>query len=135
MNRYPAWKYILIAVAIVAGLLYTLPNFFPEVPAVQVSTSKSTVRVDANTLATVESALKGGNIAYDGATLDPTGVKVRLADTDTQLRAKDVLQKRLGQDYIVALNLLSSSPQWLASINAPPYWMRFSRISERMSVV
>jgi len=70
MNRYPVWKYILIAVAVVAGLLYTLPNFFPEVPAVQVSTSKATVKVDASTLAAVESALKAANIPHDGATVE-----------------------------------------------------------------
>ena len=123
MNRYPLWKYILIAVALAAGLLYTLPNFFPEVPAVQVSTSKATLKIDATTLATVESALKAGNIPYNGAAVDSTGVKVRLADTDTQLRAKDALQKRLGEDYIVALNLLSSSPQWLASLGALPMYL------------
>jgi len=123
MNRYPAWKYVLIAVAIVIGFVYTLPNFFPEVPAVQVSTSKATVKVDAGTLATVESALKEAGVAHRGATVDATGVKVRLADTDTQLKAKDVLQKRLGDDYIVALNLISSSPQWLASIGALPMYL------------
>ena len=123
MNRYPVWKYALIAVALAVGLLYMLPNFFPEVPAVQVSTSKSTIKVDAGTLATVESALKAANIGYQGATLDITGVKVRLGDTDTQLKAKDVLQKRLGEDYIVALNLLSSSPQWLAQLGALPMYL------------
>jgi preprotein translocase subunit SecD len=123
MNRYPVWKYVLIAVAIAVGLLYMLPNFFPEVPAVQVSTSKATIKVDAGTLSTVETALKGANIAYENATLDATGVKVRLADTDTQLKAKDALQRRLGEDYIVALNLLSSSPQWLASLGALPMYL------------
>ncbi len=123
MNRYPAWKYILIAVAIVIGFVYTLPNFFPEVPAVQVSTSKATVKIDAGTLATVESALKEAGVAHRGATVDATGVKVRLADTDTQLKAKDALQKRLGDDYIVALNLISSSPQWLAAMGALPMYL------------
>ena len=123
MNRYPLWKYIVIAVALAVGVLYTLPNFFPEVPAVQVSTSRATIKVDASTLSTVEGALKGANIPYQGAALDATGVKVRLDDTDTQLKAKDVLQKRLGEDYIVALNLLSSSPQWLAAVGALPMYL------------
>jgi preprotein translocase subunit SecD len=123
MNRYPVWKYILIAVAIVIGLVYTLPNFFPEVPAVQVSTSKATVKVDAGTLATVEGALREAAIAHRGASLDATGVKVRFADPDTQLKAKDTLQRRLGEDYIVALNLISSSPQWLATIGALPMYL------------
>src|SRR5215831_14293900 len=123
MNRYPIWKYTLIAIALVIGIVYTLPNFFPEVPAVQVSTSKAGVKIDASTLSTVEDALKAANIAYRGETLDATGVKVRFADPDTQLKAKDVLQQKLGDNYIVALNLLSSSPRWLASIGALPMYL------------
>ena len=114
MNRYPLWKYLLIAVALVVGILYTLPNYFPEVPAVQVSTAKG--KPDTALLGMVEDALKAANIPYRGAALDPTGIKVRFADTDTQLKAKDVIQAKLGENYIVALNLLSSSPQWLTSI-------------------
>ena len=128
MNRYPLWKYVLIAVALVVGIVYTLPNFFPEVPAVQVSTSKASIQIDASTLRTVEDALKAANIAYRGATVDATGVKVRFADPDTQLKAKDVLQAKLNPDpnnpsYIVALNLLSSSPTWLAKIGALPMYL------------
>ena len=116
MNRYPAWKFVLIAIALVFGLIYTLPNFFPEVPAVQVSSSKSAVRIDNALMVSVEEALKGAGIAYRGAEMDPIGIKVRFADTDTQLKAKDVLQTKLGDNYIVALNLLSASPRWLAAI-------------------
>ncbi|HEY1460092.1 MAG TPA: protein translocase subunit SecD [Casimicrobiaceae bacterium] len=123
MNRYPLWKYSLIAIALVVAILYTLPNFFAEVPAVQVSTSKATIKIDSSTLQQVEDALKSGSIAYRGASVDPTGVKVRFADADTQLKAKDVLQQKLGDNYIVALNLLSSSPQWLASIGALPMYL------------
>ena len=123
MNRYPPWKYIVIGIALAVGLFYTVPNFFPEVPAVQVSSSKSGVKIDTALLATVEDALKGAGIAYRGDALDPTGVKVRFADADTQLKAKDVLQAKLGDNYIVALNLLSSSPRWLASIGALPMYL------------
>jgi len=123
MNRYPAWKYILIAIALVVGIFYTLPNFFPEVPAVQVSTSKSSVKIDAGTLQTVEDALKAANVSFDGALLDSNGVKVRLPDPDTQLKARDVLQQKFGDNYIVALNLLSTSPHWLASIGALPMYL------------
>ena len=115
MNRYSAWKYVLISVALFVGIVYTLPNFFPEVPAVQVSTSKANIKIDNSTLQTVEGALKAANIAYRGETIDPTGIKVRFADGDTRLKAKDVLQQKLGDDYIVALNQVSSSPRWLAS--------------------
>src|SRR6266550_116437 len=120
MNRYSAWKYVLIGVALFVGIVYTLPNFFPEVPAVQVSTSKANIKIDSSTLQAVEEALKAATIAYRGETIDPTGIKVRFADADTQLKAKDVLQQKLGADYIVALNQVSSSPKWLASIGALP---------------
>ncbi len=123
MNRYPAWKYILIGIALVVGIFYTLPNFFPEVPAVQVSTSKASVKIDAGTLQTVEEALKAANVSFNGALLDSNGVKVRLPDPDTQLKARDVLQQKFGDNYIVALNLLSTSPRWLASIGALPMYL------------
>ncbi len=123
MNRYPFWKYALIVIALVVGILYTMPNFFPEVPAVQVSTSKAGIKVDTSTLQSIEDALKAANITYRGASVEATGIKVRFADADTQLKAKDVLQKKLGDNYIVALNLLSSSPGWMASIGALPMYL------------
>ncbi|HVY06921.1 MAG TPA: protein translocase subunit SecD [Burkholderiales bacterium] len=123
MNRYPLWKYVLIAIALTVGLLYTLPNFFGEVPAVQVSPAKSTAKVDVALMTRVEQALGQTNIKPDGMFLDPASIKVRLANTDTQLKAKDVLQGALGDNYVVALNLLSSSPRWLSSINALPMYL------------
>ncbi len=123
MNRYPLWKYVIIGVALVVGLLFTLPNFFPEAPAVQVSSSKAAVKIDSALLGTAEDALKAAGITYSGATLDATGVKVRFADPDTQLKAKDALQAKLGDNYIVALNLLSSSPSWLTAIGALPMYL------------
>src|SRR5438067_13395095 len=123
MNRYPLWKYIVIGIALVVGVVYALPNLFPDVPAVQVSSSKTGVKIDSALLATVEDTLKGASIAYRGEVLDPTGIKVRFNDFDTQVKAKDVLQAKLGDNYIVALNLLSSSPQWLASIGALPMYL------------
>jgi len=123
MNRYPLWKYIVIGIALLFGVVYMVPNFFPDVPAVQISSSKSAVKVDTPLLGTVEDALKAANIPYRGAELDPVGIKVRLPDLDTQVRAKDVLAQKLGDNYIVALNLLSSSPKWLASIGALPMYL------------
>jgi preprotein translocase subunit SecD len=123
MNRYPIWKYTVIAIAVAIGFLYTLPNFFPEVPAVQVSSSKSGVKLDSALLASVEEALGGASIPFRGATLDPIGVKVRFDDPDTQLKARDVLNAKLGPNYIVALNLLSTSPRWLSSIGALPMFL------------
>ena len=121
MNRYALWKFIVIAVALLIGALYTLPNFFPEVPAVQVSSAKA--KIDNALLVSVEEALKSANIAFSGIALDATGIKVRLPDPDTQLQAKDTLQAKLGDNYIVALNLLSSSPRWLSAIGALPMYL------------
>ena len=123
MNRYPFWKYALILVALVVGILYTLPNFFPEVPAVQVSTSKANIKIDTSTLQTVEDTLKAAGIEFRGDAMDASGVKVRFADPDTQLKAKDALQQKLGDNYIVALNQLSTSPQWLAAVGALPMYL------------
>jgi preprotein translocase subunit SecD len=123
MNRYPLWKYLVIVVALAVGVLYTLPNFFPEVPAVQVSSSKTGVKVDNALLATVEEALKAANIPVRGASLDATGIKVRFSDPDTQLKAKDALAAKLGDNYIVALNLLSASPAWLTAVGALPMYL------------
>jgi len=123
MNRYPLWKYILIGIALLVGLVYTLPNFFGEVPAVQVSPVRATLKPDAALLARVEDTLQKDKIVSQGAMLDQNGVKVRFEDPDTQVHAKDALQKELGDDYVVALNLLSRNPRWLASIGALPMYL------------
>src|SRR6267154_1634193 len=128
MNRYPLWVYVTIAVALVLGALYTLPNFFGEAPAVQVSPARATLKVDAAVLGRVEEALKKAGVQPTGIALDFTSVKVRLADTDTQLKAKDLIERALNPDaanpaYTVALNLLPNSPRWLAFINARPMYL------------
>ena len=128
MNRFPTWKYALIALTIAAALLYTLPNFFGESPAVQVASAKSTVKLDASVIGRVEQALQAANIRPTGMVVDPTGVRIRLADPDTQLRAKDVIDRQLNPDpkdpaYSVALNLLSASPTWLTAIHALPMYL------------
>ena len=123
MNRYPLWKYITIAVALLLGLIYTLPNFFGESPAVQVSPLRSTSKVDQTLLTRVLDVLKKSNITYQDAYLDASGVKVRLTDTDTQIKTKDILQSSLGENFVVALNLLPSSPKWLSKLGALPMYL------------
>jgi preprotein translocase subunit SecD len=123
MNRYPTWKYILIAVVILIGLLYTIPNFFGESPAVQVSPAKTSLKADAALLSKVEATLKLANIPFNGIYLDASGVKVRFADTEAQIKAKDKLIAHLGKDYTVALNLLSQTPNWLLGIGAKPMYL------------
>ena len=123
MNRYPLWKYALIFLILLAGLIYTLPNFYGESPAVQVSPLRASLKADAALLERVSGILKAGNIQPDAITLDGNSVKARFVDTDTQLKAKDVLHSQLGDDYVAALNLLSRSPSWLTSLNALPMYL------------
>ncbi|MDX3906769.1 MAG: protein translocase subunit SecD [Pigmentiphaga sp.] len=132
MNRYPLWKYIMIAVAVLIGFIYTLPNFFGESPAVQVSSAKATVKVDNSMTERVAQTLQAAGISHTGMYFEQNGpvgtVRVRLASTDQQLRARDLLEKSLNPDpsdpsYVVALNLLSASPAWLRSLHALPMYL------------
>ena len=128
MNRYPVWKYAIIVIALLVGAIYTLPNFFGEAPAVQISAAKSAVKVDNSTQTRVEQALAAAGIKPEAITLDPNSVKVRFDSGDTQLKARDVIQKALVPDpsepsYVVALNLLSGSPKWLSALRASPMYL------------
>ncbi|MBX3660050.1 MAG: protein translocase subunit SecD [Ramlibacter sp.] len=128
MNRYPVWKYAIIVIAMLVGAIYTLPNFFGEAPAVQVSAAKSFIKVDSTTQARVEEALKAAGITADAVTYDGNSVKARFGSTDVQLKAKDAIQKSLIPDpadpgYVVALNLLSRSPAWLSALHASPMYL------------
>ena len=128
MNRYPLWKYVLIALAIAVGGLYALPNVFGEAPAVQVSVAKTGMRLDEASTERVEAALKAANIAAESVRLDGISIKARFTDTETQLKAKDAIQKALNPNpdetaYVVALNLISRSPAWLTSMNASPMYL------------
>ena len=128
MNRYPVWKYAIIVIALLLGAVYTLPNFFGEAPAVQVSSGKVTVKVDTGTLSKVEDALKSAGLAPRSVALEGTSVRARFDNTDEQLKAKDAIQKVLNLDaadpqYVVALNLVSRSPAWLAALHAAPMYL------------
>ncbi|NBS46728.1 MAG: protein translocase subunit SecD [Betaproteobacteria bacterium] len=128
MNRYPVWKYAIIVVALLVGVLYTLPNFFGEAPAVQVSSGKPTVKVDAAMVSRIEGVLKEAGIAHQGVGFDGNSVRVRFDSTDVQLKGKDAIQRALVPDasdpsYVVALNLISRSPAWLASLHAAPMYL------------
>lgn len=132
MNRYPLWKYITVLVALIIGILYTAPNFFGETPAVQVSSAKVTQKVTTQTMGQVEDILRQNNIAFSGTYFQQNGpagtVRVRLANTDAQLKARDVLDNALNPvkddpSYTVALNLLSASPDWMSAIGANPMYL------------
>ena len=128
MNRYPLWKYLFVAIMLLISIIYTLPNFFGEVPAVQVSPLKTTAKIDTSVMQAVEQALKSASITSDGIFTDPNSIKVRFRDTDTQLKAKDVLDRALNPvadnpSFILALNLISDSPSWFTAINALPMYL------------
>ncbi len=128
MNRYPVWKYAILVVALLVGVLYTLPNFFGEAPAVQVSAGKATVKVDTATLGRVEQALTAANLQPQSISLEGSSIRVRVDSTDTQLKVKDALQRALNPDpadpgHVVALNLISASPAWLTALHAAPMYL------------
>ena len=128
MNRYPWWKYAILAVALLIGLLYTVPNLYGEAPAVQVSSGKATVKIDAGMVQRVEQALQAAGLQPDFVQFDGNSVRARFRDTDTQIKAKDAVAKALNPDaanpsWIVALNLVSRSPAWLARLHALPMYL------------
>jgi preprotein translocase subunit SecD len=132
MNRYPVWKYIVIVLALLFGVIYTLPNFFGESPALQISSAKATVKVDNSVTGLVEGALQKAGVPAQGIVYENIGnlgtVRVRFADTDTQFKAKGLLEKELNRDpadptYLVAFNLLPNTPRWLQSLHAFPMYL------------
>ncbi|PIT83331.1 protein translocase subunit SecD [Limnohabitans sp. 15K] len=128
MNRYPVWKYAILVIAMLLGVVYTLPNFFGEAPAVQVSSSKATIKVDTSTLQKVEDALKTAAVNAQTVSLEGGSIRARFQSTDEQLKAKDAIQKALtpeGADpqFVVALNLVSRSPAWLTALHASPMYL------------
>jgi preprotein translocase subunit SecD len=131
MNRYPLWKYILIVVALVFGVLYTTPNFFGESPAVQISSAKVTAKVTSDDMGRVQKALEKNGIVAQTVLFEMNGtqgtVRARFPNTDIQFKAKAVLEKELNPDpadptYTVAFNLLPNTPNWLQSLHANPMY-------------
>jgi preprotein translocase subunit SecD len=129
MNRYPLWKYILILVAVLVGLLYTAPNYFGDSPALQVTTSKATVKVNSDTVGKVADALKREGIPADVVNLEGAGdsasVRARFATPDAQFKAKAALERDLNRDptdpdYIVTVNLVKNTPAWMQALHAKP---------------
>ncbi|MGZ5217238.1 MAG: protein translocase subunit SecD, partial [Caldimonas sp.] len=128
MNRYPVWKYAILVIALVVGIVYTLPNFFGEAPAVQVSSGKVTLKLDASLAPRVEEIITRAGLKADFVQYDGNSVKARFADLDAQRKAKDAISAALNPDaenptYIVALNLLSRSPKWLSALHALPMYL------------
>ncbi|NVD70837.1 protein translocase subunit SecD [Duganella sp. BJB1802] len=130
MNRYPLWKYIVIVITVLLGALYTAPNYFGQSPALQISSDKASVRVGAELVGKVEAVLRQAQVPFSAVAFDSAhaSVRARFADPDTQFRAKSVLEKGLNADtadpnYLVALNLLSDTPQWMQKLHALPMYL------------
>jgi preprotein translocase subunit SecD len=128
MNRYSIWKYVIIVIALLIGAVYTLPNFFGEDEAVQISSAKSSIKIDAATQARVEQALQQAGIQPLAVTTDAASIKVRLDTPENQLKAREALQRALVPDdkdpgYVIALNLLSRSPDFLSALRAHPMYL------------
>jgi preprotein translocase subunit SecD len=128
MNRYAIWKYVVLGIALLVGALYTLPNFFGEAPAVQISAAKASAKIDLGLQERVESALKTAGLTPELLALEGSSLKVRFDSTDAQIKAKDAIQHALVPDpndpsYVVALNLLARSPAWLSALHAAPMYL------------
>ncbi len=128
MNRYAIWKYVVLVIALLVGAFYTLPNFFGEAPAVQISAAKATAKIDLGVQDRVESALKTAGLTPELLALEGGSLKVRFDSTDAQIKAKDAIQQALVPDandpsYVVALNLLARSPAWLSAMHAAPMYL------------
>ncbi len=124
MNRYPVWKYAIIAIALLVGLVYAAPNIFGEVPAVQIAGKRSAVKVDDTMRAALEDALKKANLRVSGVDVNEQGTSFRFPDEDTQAKAYDLLRGQVqDRDYVVAMNLVSNSPHWLQKLGAKPMYL------------
>jgi preprotein translocase subunit SecD len=120
MNKYPMWKYAIIALALVVSLIYASPNLFGEIPAVQVSGARATVKVDEPLMTSLEEALKAGGVPSQGSELTEQSIHFRFGDIGTQLKAQGVLQQKVGPNHVVALNLVPNTPHWMQALRAKP---------------
>jgi len=120
LNQYPAWKYLLILIVLAVGTVYSLPNLYPDDFAVQVTGTSSTITTDESVLNKVEGALKDAGLSIKASELTDKNILIRFDDNETQLAAKDILKNALNDEYIAALNMAPSTPDWLKSLGAGP---------------
>ena len=118
--RYPAWKYVLIVLIALVSIIYSLPNLYPDEPALQVSGANAGITTDKSVLERAEAGLKAAGIPFHGSEVQAKGVLLRVETPDAQLKAQDVLKRALGDSYVVALNLAPTTPSWLLAIGAKP---------------
>ncbi|HMU86224.1 MAG TPA: protein translocase subunit SecD [Agitococcus sp.] len=118
--RYPLWKYILIVIVLVVSAIYSLPNLYPDEPAIQISGANAGVKADKTVLSQAETALKQAGLTFHGSEVQAKGVLLRVNTSDEQLKAQEIVRRALGDGYVVALNLAPTTPEWLLSLNAAP---------------
>jgi len=120
LNKYPLWKYLLILMVLGVGFIYSAPNLYPDDPAIQLTGTSTALKVEQADIERVSQALKDAGIAVKGASLGEKGALLRLTRQEDQLPAKDVVRRALGDDYVVALNLAPTTPDWLRNLGASP---------------
>ncbi|WP_417704203.1 protein translocase subunit SecD [Pseudomonas sp.] len=122
LNKYPLWKYLLILSVLAIGLVYSIPNLYPDDPAVQISGASSALSIEQTDIDRASKALQDAGISVKAASIDERGRGglIRLTKQDDQLPAKDIVRRALGDDYVVALNLAQTTPDWLRNLGASP---------------
>ena len=123
MNRYPLWKYLLIVVLVALSCLYTIPNFYGETPAVQISTNRQAIQINDDLAQKINGALTQAKINTDGQFFDGSSLKIRFHTEEDQIKARDVIDNSLGEGYIIALNLIPNTPVWMSQIGARPMFL------------
>ena len=123
MNQFSSWKYFVIITTIILGIIYTIPNFFGESPAIQIMPTKAGEKIEVATLQIVENELKAAGIETIGTIVEQNNLKFKFQTAEQQIAAKSVSEKILGTEFVVALNLISNSPQWLSSFGALPMYL------------
>ncbi len=119
-NRYPLWKYLLILAIIILGFIYALPNIYGDYPAVQVTGANAAIQVGENTIAAIKKALREANLSEQKLEQDGAFLMLQFNSTDAQLKAKEVIQAALGDNFLVAINLEPATPDWLKKLKAVP---------------
>jgi len=123
MNQFSSWKYFVIITTIILGIIYTIPNFFGESPAIQIMPTKAGEKIEVATLQIVENELKAAGIETIGTIVEQNNLKFKFKTAEQQIAAKSISEKILGNEFVVALNLISNSPQWLSSFGALPMYL------------
>lgn len=124
MNNHSArWKYLLILTTVMLSLIFVMPNFYGESPAIQIMPIKAGEKIDTSLLQSIEETLEKSGIANTGLIVENFHIKVKLKTAEDQLKAKSLIQNSLGNKHVVALNLISNSPPWLSNMGALPMYL------------